>query len=265
MIFKNELIEAKLIKRYKRFFADIEMIDEKGKKKLLTIHVPNTGSLRGVIDKESTEPQSCLISLHGDSTKKLAGTLEAIQVGQTWVGVNTSTPNKVVKETALESVAGKKPFLKHWGEFKFYRSEYKINEKSRLDGVFCLDESDLGNPKSKHHYIEIKNTTLQRKIDGKLHAQFPDSVTERGKKHLQEMINLIKKGHRCELIFAVQRTDVEVFSVAHDIDPEYAKTFKKAVAAGLMITPLIIELEKKKVQLTSRQLDLVHVSIKQFN
>ena len=257
MIYKNELLDAQLIKRYKRFFADIEITDEKGKKKALTIHVPNTGSLRGVIDKEAKEPQNCLISLHGDATKKLAGTLEAIQVGKTWVGVNTSTPNKVVKETALESVASKKPFLKHWGEFKYFRSEFKINEKSRLDGVFCLKEEDLENPKAKHHYIEIKNTTLQRKIDGKIHAQFPDSVTERGEKHLHEMMLLIKKGHCCELIFAVQRSDVEVFSVAGDIDPEYAKTFKLAVKAGLIITPLIIELDKKKVQLTSRQLDLV--------
>jgi sugar fermentation stimulation protein A len=257
MKFKNELLEAKLIKRYKRFFADIEMIDDVGKKKLLTIHVPNTGSLRGVIEKDAKEFQNCLISLHGDTSKKLAGTLEAVQSGKTWVGVNTSTPNKVVKEAALNSIAEKKPFLKHWGEFKYFKSEIKINDKSRLDGVFCLDEKDLENPKSKLHYIEIKNTTLQRKIGEKFHAQFPDSVTERGEKHLQEMIKLMSQGHRCELIFAIQRSDVDVFSVASDIDPEYAATFKLAVAAGLIVSPLIVELDKKKVQLTSRQLDLV--------
>ncbi len=139
---------------------------------------------------------------------------------------------------------------------KFYKSEYKINKESRLDGAFLVSEADLEDPKSKKHFIEIKNTTLQRIVNGKSHAQFPDSVTERGEKHLREMIKLIEAGHTCELIFTVQRSDVEVFSVADDIDPKYGKTFKKAVAAGLIITPLIIELDKKKVQLTSRQLDL---------
>lgn len=258
MIYKNELIEAKLLKRYKRFFADIELTDKAGNKQLLTIHVPNTGSLKGVIDKDAKNPQNCLISLHGDSTKKLAGTLEAVQTHDgVWVGVNTAIPNKVVKESAELTVSGR-PFLKHWAGYTFYKSEFKINKESRLDGAFCIAEADLEDAKSKKHFIEIKNTTLQRKINGKAHAQFPDSVTERGEKHLREMMKLIEEGHKCELIFAIQRTDVEVFSVADDIDPEYGKTFKKAVAAGLIITPLIIELDKKKVQLTSRQLDLLN-------
>lgn len=256
MIFKNELLDAFLLKRYKRFFADIEMSSGLGTKKILTVHCPNTGSLKGVIEKDSKNSQKCLISLHGDSSKKLAGTLEAVQTTEgVWVGVNTTIPNKVVKEAAEKSTTGK-AFLKHWDSFKFYKSEFKINKESRLDGVFVTAEADLENPKSKKHFIEIKNTTLQRKINGKSHAQFPDAVTERGEKHLREMMKLIDEGHQCELIFTVQRTDVEVFSIAEDIDPNYAKTFKKAVAAGLIITPLIIEMDKKKVQLTSRQLDL---------
>lgn len=257
MIYKTELIEAKLLKRYKRFFADIEMIDENGTKKLLTIHCPNTGSLKGVIEKEPQVPQNCLISLHGDSTKKLAGTLEAVQTTDgVWVGVNTGIPNKIVKESAESSVSGK-VFLKHWASYKFYKSEFKINKESRLDGAFLLAESDLENSESKKHFIEIKNTTLKRIVGGKSYAQFPDAVTERGEKHLREMMKLIDQGHKCELIFTVQRTDVEFFSVAGDIDPDYANTFKKAVAAGLIVTPLIVELNKKKVQLTDRQLDLI--------
>ena len=187
MIYKTELIEAKLLKRYKRFFADIEMIDEKGRKTSCTVHCANTGSMKGVIEKDIKNPQNCLISLHGDSTKKLAGTLEAVQTTDgAWVGVNTSTPNRVVKEAAEFSVSGK-AFLKHWAPYKFYKSEYKINKESRLDGAFLVNEADLENPKSKKHFIEIKNTTLQRMVNGKSHAQFPDSVTERGEKHLREI------------------------------------------------------------------------------
>ncbi len=254
MKFSKKLFEGLLLNRYKRFFADVELKDESGTEKI-TIHVPNTGSLKAVIEKNPTKLQKCWFSLHGDETKKLKGTLEAIQTATgTWVGVNTSNPNKIVTEAAQSSIESGTPFLPHWKGFQFYKPEFKINDKSRLDGAFLKKEEDLQNPKSKKHFIEIKNTTYKSIVDGKPHAQFPDAVTERGQKHLEEMMLLMEQGHTCELIFTVQRNDVEAFSAAAEIDPEYAKLLKQAEKKGLIISPLICEVSRTGVILTNQLL-----------
>jgi sugar fermentation stimulation protein A len=252
MKFKNKLFEGLLLDRYKRFFADVEHNGEK-----ITIHVPNTGSLKSVIEKKPMQPQKCWFSLHGDESKKLKGTLEAVQTATgAWVGVNTSNPNRIVTEAAQLSIESGKPFLPHWKDFGFYKPEYKINKESRLDGAFLKTESDLENPKSKKHFIEIKNTTFQSDIAGDSHAQFPDAVTERGQKHLIEMMKLIDEGHACELIFAVQRNDVKYFSAAEQFDPEYAGLLAKAEKKGMIISPLICEITREHVVLTNQLLKL---------
>lgn len=251
MKFKKTLIEATLLQRYKRFFADIEYVEPGAKNKTkLTIHVPNTGSLKSVIEKPSN-PQKCWFTLSDDPNRKLKGTLEAVQTAEgVWVGVNTSHPNKIVQEAATQSIEGKKPFFKHWSGFKFYKSEFKISKETRLDGVFYNHPDDLENIKSKKHYIEIKNTTLVRDHV----AQFPDAVTERGQKHLMELTQLIKQGNSAELIFTVQRSDAKTFSVAEDIDPEYKRLFDLAVKAGLVITPVVVEVNQDEVVLTNKVL-----------
>lgn len=250
MKFKDQLHEGILLQRYKRFFADVELDGEK-----YTIHVPNTGSLKAVIEKNPIAPQKCWFSLHGDLAKKLKGTLEAVQtLDGTWVGVNTANPNKIVNETIQSSIQSGKPFLPHWKGYTFYKSEFKINDKSRLDGVLLKNESDLQDPKSKKHFIEIKNTTFKSLIGKKSHAQFPDSVTERGQKHLEEMMLLMKKGHTCELIFTVQRSDVESFSPAAQIDKDYARLLIKALDQGLIVSPLIVNISKDEVKLTNKVL-----------
>lgn len=257
MKFSKKLYEGLLLDRYKRFFADVELTSESGHKEKLTIHVPNTGSLKSVIEKNPTTPQKCWFSLHGDESKKLKGTLEAVQtVEGSWVGVNTSNPNKIVTEAAQASLKTGEPFLPHWKGFGFYKPEYKINAKSRLDGAFLKSESDLDNLKSKKHFIEIKNTTYKSVIDKTSYAQFPDAVTERGQKHLEEMMLLIDEGHTCELIFAVQRSDVKYFSAAEQFDPVYAKLLNKAQKKGLIISPLICELSREHVVLTNQLLNL---------
>jgi sugar fermentation stimulation protein A len=251
MKFNKKLLQGILIDRYKRFFADVEYQGEK-----ITIHVPNTGSLKTVIEKNAVKPQKCWFSLHGDESKKLKGTLEAVQsVDGAWVGVNTSNPNKIVCEAAQLSIQSKKPFLPHWQGFGFYKSEYKINEKSRLDGVFVKSESDLDDPKSKKHFIEIKNTTYKKIIEKQAQAQFPDAVTERGQKHLHEMMLLMEQGHSCELIFTIQRNDVEVFSAAEQIDPVYAKLLAQAKKKGLIISPLLCDLSQTEIVLTNKCLE----------
>jgi sugar fermentation stimulation protein A len=252
MKFQKKLFEGILLDRYKRFFADVELNGEK-----ITIHVPNTGSLKSVIEKKPADSQKCWFSLHGDESKKLKGTLEAVQaVNGAWVGVNTSNPNRIVNEAAKKSIESGKSFLPHWKNFGFYKPEYKINKESRLDGAFLKSEADLKNPKSKKHFIEIKNTTLQSIVRGESHAQFPDAVTERGQKHLLEMMKLIDEGHTCELIFAVQRNDVKYFSPASEIDPEYAKLLAQAEKKGLIISPLIASMTTDGIILTNQLLKL---------
>lgn len=247
MKFKQTLVQGTLLKRYKRFFADVEYADENGKKVALTIHCPNTGSLKSVIEKDQSHP--CWFSISDDPERKLKGTLEAVQAKTgAWAGVNTSWPNKIVQEAILNSFEAKKPFFKHWNEYSFYKSEHKISKETRLDGVFCVVEKDLENPKAKKHYIEIKNVTLVR--DGV--AQFPDAETTRGQKHLQELMDLVKEGHKAELIFTIQRDDAKSFAVAEDIDPVYKKLFDQAVQAGVIMTPVVVNLSQSEIALSSK-------------
>lgn len=253
MKFKKKLLEGVLVQRYKRFFADIEYKGEK-----FTIHVPNTGSLKSVIEKN--QKHKCWFSLHGDETKKLKGTLEAVQATNgTWVGVNTSNPNKIVLEAIQDAIESKKHHFAHWSEYGFYKSEHKISKETRLDGVFCLNEADLENSNSKKHYIEIKNTTLIGEHGGQKVALFPDSVTERGQKHIREMVELIEQGHKAELIFTVQRDDVTAFAVAKEIDPEYSKLLKQAQKKGLIISPVLVFLNQSEVLLTKQLLKFIEL------
>ncbi|MBC7458461.1 MAG: DNA/RNA nuclease SfsA [Bdellovibrionaceae bacterium] len=246
MKFQKKLLQGTLLKRYKRFFADVEYVDDSGQKIALTIHCPNTGSLKSVIEKDQSH--ECWFSLSDDPDRKLKGTLEAVKTSTgAWAGVNTSWPNKIVQEAILTSFENKKPFFKHWSEYSFYKSEHKISKETRLDGVFCVAEKDLENPKAKKHFIEIKNVTLVR--DGV--AQFPDAETTRGQKHLQELMDLVKEGHKAELIFTIQRNDAKSFAVAEDIDPVYKKLFDQAVKVGVIMTPVLVDLSQDGVFLSS--------------
>lgn len=255
MKFSKPLLEGKLLNRYKRFFADVEHEGEK-----YTIHVPNTGSLKSVIEKSSQEPQNVWFSLHGDKTKKLAGTLEAIQTPQgSWVGVNTSNPNRIVTEAIEQSIKNGKHFLPQWKGYGYYKSEYKISKETRLDGAFFETKEDFDkiktSPKTKVpiHYIEIKNTTYLP--EGNI-AQFPDAVTERGQKHLIEMMELMKQGHKCEIIYTVQRSDAKFFSPSAEMDPKYADLFYKAIDKGLIVSPLIVSLSQQEISLSSQILKI---------
>ncbi len=236
--------------RYKRFFADVEYNGEK-----ITIHVPNTGSLKGVIEKNIK--QKCLFSLHGDNQKKLKGTLEAVQTSEgAWVGVNTSNPNRIVREAIENSLKQKKSFFNHWQDYRHYQWEYKISKETRLDGVFCREKSDFNDEKSLKHFVEIKNTTLASKVNGKIIAMFPDAITERGQKHLKELMKLMDQGHKAELLFTIQREDAVAFTIAKDIDPEYFLLFRKAIEQGLVVTPALVIINENEVKLTNQLLPL---------
>lgn len=209
MKWEQTLTEAVLLKRYKRFLADINF-----KGKLVTGHVPNTGSMQSCWAPE----WKCAVSISNNPSRKMPLTLELTFNGETWIGVNTANANKVAKLWLSEE---KLPELQG---YKSVTPEKKIGE-SRID--FYLENHDSLPP----CYVEVKSVTL--KLDGK--AQFPDSVSVRGQKHLRELIKLKKDGFRAAMLFVVQREDVEIFAPAFSIDPTYAKLLQEAHNAGVEI------------------------------
>lgn len=208
MKWANPLTEAILLKRYKRFLADVQVGDS-----VFTVHVPNTGSMQSC-----WEPNwKCALSKSDNPSRKMPYTLEFTHNGESWIGVNTANANKIVGSWLK---AGLIPGLR---EFKTITPEKKIGE-SRID-FFLQDENN------NSCYLEVKSVTL--KLDGV--AQFPDSVSERGQKHLKELMEIRRSGSRAVLFFLVQREDVKIMRPAHSIDKKYGELLKEAHAAGVEI------------------------------
>ena len=214
MQFENKLIRGRLIKRYKRFLADVEL--QSGE--TITATCPNTGSMKGL-----TEPGSTVwLSTSDSPTRKYRHTWEMIEndigKGATIVGINTNHPNKLVSEAIdARRVAALKGYESLRREVKYG------NENSRID--ILLEDGRKG-----LCYVEVKNVHLMRKPGL---AEFPDSVTERGAKHLRELAEMVRQGHRAVMMFLIQRDDATRFKLARDIDPKYGEAFDAAVAAGV--------------------------------
>jgi sugar fermentation stimulation protein A len=209
------LIFGNLIRRYKRFFADIQLASGE----VITAHCPNTGPMLGVCIAGSPVAVS-----HSDSPKrKLAYTWEMIQVDDTWVGINTAMPNKVIK-LALEQ--GKIPELS--GNYRQIRPEvpYGKDKKSRID--LLLIEATSAAP----IYLEIKNTTLAQDNV----ALFPDTTTTRGQKHLKELMDLLPEA-RPTMLYFINREDCFYFSPGDAYDPTYGQLFREAVQKGVEVLP----------------------------
>ncbi len=197
MNFENELIPGVLIKRYKRFFVDIKV-----KNKVITAHCPNTGSMMGLLNKGN----KVWITKTNNPNRKLKYTLQIIESNGVKVGVNTHLTNKLFYEA-----------IKKRGIFKLKKSdevikEKKFNSNTRFD--FFIKKQNKGS------FIEVKNVTLSRKNNI---AEFPDAVTERGAKHLRELVKAKKKGFDIYLVFIIQREDCKIFKIADDIDKNYKK------------------------------------------
>lgn len=222
-----ELVTGTLIKRYKRFLADIQL--DNGD--MVTAHCPNSGSM-----KACCEPGRPVYISHQDKPgRKLKYTWELIDMGSSLVGVNTNMPNRLVKSSVE---AGAVPEL---AGYETVRSEVKVSDHSRLDLM-------LTDPVKADCYIEIKNCTL---VD-QGHAQFPDAVTQRGLKHIHELESLLQQGNRCVMFYLIQRMDVDRFSPADHIDPAYGKGLRHAVEQGVevlvydtIITPQSITIGNK--------------------
>ena len=211
MIFSDKLVKAKFIKRYKRFFS--EHVLEDGTK--VIAHCANTGAMMGL----NQEGITSWLQKNNDPKRKLKWSWELCQINSTFIGVNTHNPNKIVEE-ALKS--NKIPQLKNYISFK---REVKYGDNSKID--FLLKYSI-----EKDCYLEIKNVHLSRKS---YLAEFPDSITARGKKHMNELSKVKEKGYRAVILYLIQRNDCKNFKIAKDIDKEYYVEFCKAVNAGVEV------------------------------
>jgi sugar fermentation stimulation protein A len=203
MNFENKLISGLFIKRYKRFFVDVRI-----KNKTITAHCPNSGSMMGLLNKNNKVWVTESLNLK----RKLKYTLQIIEDQNSKVGVNTHLSNKIVLE------ALKKNLIKDFTKAVKIKSEQVFGSNTRFD--FYLED------KNKNSFLEVKNVTLKRKDDT---AEFPDSVTSRGTKHLNELINAKKKGYDAYLLFLIQREDCTIFKIAKDLDDEYSKALIKAI------------------------------------
>ncbi|OKH40163.1 sugar fermentation stimulation protein SfsA [[Phormidium ambiguum] IAM M-71] len=209
------LLPGILIKRYKRFFADIELATGE----LITAHCPNTGPMTGV----STPGSLVQVSYNPSPTRKLAYTWEMIQVTDnepTWVGINTNLPNRIVK---LGLEAGIFAELRDYQQIK-PEVVYGQDKKSRID--FLLSGSEVNLPA----YLEVKNTTWSQ---GRL-AVFPDTVTTRGQKHLRELMALLPT-KRSIMLYFINRGDCNSFAPGDIVDPVYGKMLREAVRQGVEV------------------------------
>lgn len=236
MRFSSPLVRGVLLRRYKRFLADIRMEDGS----MVTAHCPNSGSMKGC----AVPGREVLLSVAKNPRRKTLFTWELIHLPSTWVGINTLTANRLLAETA----SGKG--IPELGLFDKLLSEVKLGN-SRIDFCFLRGDRSL--------FVEVKNVTLVEDST----AFFPDAPTARGRKHLQELIDATRQGHRSAMFYVVQRQDAERFAPAANIDPDYAEILRRAHETGVKIiaygarvspeeicldSPLEVELEGKKGQ-----------------
>tara|TARA_B100000123_G_scaffold231979_1_gene181858 strand:+ start:792 stop:1490 length:699 start_codon:yes stop_codon:yes gene_type:complete len=221
MEFTKSLIKGKLIKRYKRFFADVKI-----NKEIVTAHCPNTGSMKGLLDEDN----DVYLLKNDDPKRKLKYGLEIIKARKNLVGVNTHMANKIVNHGLKNNLIHE---LKNNEKIK---AEVFFNKETRFD--FLLEK------KRQKSFVEVKNVTLFR---DKKTAEFPDAITSRGSKHLLTLIDAIKKGYKTYLIFLVQIQNMEYFKIAKDIDNEYYENYLKAKKAGVNFLAYRCKISSKEI------------------
>lgn len=226
MKFSATLRPARLIRRYKRFLADVELPGGR----VVTVHCPNPGAMTG-LDAPGSE---VWLSPAQSATRKLPFTWELIQVGQGLVGINTAHPNFLAAEAIRDGRIGQ---LQGYSEL---RREVKYGRNSRID---ILLQHDRRPP----CYVEVKNVHLRRTSL----AEFPDCVTARGAKHLDELRDMVAAGSRAVMVYIVQRADCDRFSIAADIDPTYAKGLSRAVAEGVEAICYACRLSTTAIEVTT--------------
>lgn len=232
MRFSGELVPAKLIRRYKRFLADVELADGT----LATVHVANPGAMTGL----QSPGARIWLSRSTNRTRKLPLSWELVEAdfgaGFELAGLNTGHPNAIVAE-ALASQA-----IPELAGYATIRREVKYGKGSRVD--FLLEAG--GKPAC---YLEIKNVHLMRTAGL---AEFPDSVTTRGARHLDELAAMVAQGFRAVMLYVIQIGSATRFALARDIDPAYGAAFDRALAAGVEALAYKCELCPESITLAGR-------------
>lgn len=227
MIFPEPLMRGHLIKRYKRFLADIELEDGA----LITAHCPNTGAMQGL-----TNPGTPVwVSLSSNPSRKLAHTWQMVEVEGTFVGMNTANPNQLVVDAIHSGV------IVELQDYQNLRREVAYGKNSRIDIL-------LENPSEPLSYVEVKNVHMKR---GK-NAAFPSSVTTRGAKHMQELSEMVRQGHKAYVVYVVQRNDCEGFEIATDIDPDYGRETLKALENGVEALVYTCDVSPEGIRISHR-------------
>ena len=221
MEFTKSLIKGKLIKRYKRFFTDIRL-----NKEVVTAHCPNTGSMMGLLE----EGNEVYLLKNDDPKRKLKYGLEIIKSRDNLVGVNTHMANKIAHHGLKNNLIKE---LKNNDDIK---AEVFFNKETRFDFLIEKNKQKI--------FMEVKNVTLFR---DKNIAEFPDAITSRGSKHLLTLIDAIRKGYKCYLLFLVQIENMEYFRIAKDIDSEYYKNYLIARKAGVNFLAYRCKISSKEI------------------
>jgi len=251
MKFANPLTEARLVRRYKRFFLDAELDDGT----VVTAHCPNTGSLLGCLKEGSP----VLLEPSDNPKRKLRWTWRMVRVGRSWVGIDSALANRLVTD-ALG--AGLIPQLADY-ERLVPEVAYGAEGRSRIDLLLSSGGQPPVAPagaraKAKGRalyegdartYVEVKSTTMAQRVDGRTLGSFPDAVTARGLKHLHELMGVVDAGHRAAMVFAVQRSDCEAFVPADAIDPAYGEALREALSHGVEAYALGAQLGPKQIRL----------------
>lgn len=220
--YDEPLTSARLIKRYKRFLADVRFDDGSEE----TVHCANSGSMLGCMEPDAP----VMLSRAKNPKRRTRYTWELVQIGGYWIGINTLLPNKLIAEAARQRA------LPLFADAADVRPEVKVSDHTRLD----LAVETAGGPL----YVEMKNVTL---TDGKDGAIFPDAKTERGAKHLYELMRLKQNGAGAAVVFVIQREDAEWFGPAGDIDPVYAGALSEAAQAGVQIVAVQAKISPEAV------------------
>lgn len=222
-----KLTRGVLVKRYKRFLADVRL--DTGK--IVTAHCPNTGSMQGC-----SEPgRSVYLSRHDSPNRKLKYTWELIKMPGSLVGVNTLVPNRLVFQAAQAKL------IPELSGYQSAAREVSLGNGSRIDLLLSNEQGD-------RCYVEIKNCTL---VDDGI-AMFPDAVTSRGLKHLKELETLVNAGCRCMMFYFIQRMDARIFKPADGIDPDYGRGLRRAVNRGVEILAYDVCIDLGGIQLNHK-------------
>ena len=231
MEFTKSLLKGKLIKRYKRFFTDVKL-----NKEVVTAHCPNTGSMMGLLE----EGNEVYLLKNDDPKRKLKYGLEIIKSRNNLVGVNTHMANKIahhgLKNNLIEELKNNENI----------KAEVFFNKETRFD--FFIEKN------KQKIFMEVKNVTLFRDNNT---AEFPDAITSRGSKHLLTLIDAIRKGYKCYLLFLVQIENMEYFRIAKDIDSEYYKNYLIAKKAGVNFLAYRCKINSKEI-LIDKKLKIIN-------